>query len=143
MGGGGTYLGWGSGAYLGWGEGVPTLNGGGAAVTYLGWGEGYLPWMVGRGYQPWMGGGGTYLGGRLCCGRYASCGFPQEDFLLDLLLFFNFFDQGRSKMIFAESTHFCILDHVSYSTCNRTFPPFASSMTSVSRREVSYSYRIL
>ena len=77
----GTYLGWGGGA-------VPTL--GRVGVTYPG--RGYLSWA--RGYLPWL--GGISLGGgrvptldrgvptldRLCHGQYASCGFPQEDFLV-------------------------------------------------------------
>ena len=56
---------------------------------YLFWKEMYLPWM-GGGVPTFHGGGGIYLGwgegvptlDRLCCGWYASCGFPREDFLV-------------------------------------------------------------
>ena len=44
---------------------------------------------MGEGVPTWIRGGGTYLGcgggvptiDRLRCGHYASCSFPQEDFL--------------------------------------------------------------
>ena len=62
---GGTYLGQGGGTYLGWG--YLTWQGGGIP-TYLGWEVRTL----------YVGGGG------LCCGRYASCGFQQEDFLVSI-----------------------------------------------------------
>ena len=73
----GTYLGWGKG-YLPWiwGRGYqlkrdgPTLDGGGG--TFIGWGKGYPPWM----------GGGVPTLDRLCRRGYASCSFPQEDFLV-------------------------------------------------------------
>ena len=56
----------------GGGKGVPTLDEEGG--TYLGWGRGYLPWM----------GKGVPTLDRLCRGRYASCGFPQEEFRVNL-----------------------------------------------------------
>ena len=72
--GGGTYL---RGGYLPW-LGVPTLNWG--VPTWLGGtylGCRYLPWPRGT-YLGW----GVSTLDKLCRGWYASCGFPQEDFLV-------------------------------------------------------------
>ena len=70
---GGTYLGLGGGGtYLEPGGGVHTLDGGRGS---------YLD----RGYLPCMGEGVPTLD-RLCCGRYTSCGKPQEDFIVDSAL---------------------------------------------------------
>ena len=61
QGGGVLTLDWGRGTYLGQGEGLPTLDGGGV---------------------PTLGGEGVPTFGRESCGQYASCGFPQENFLV-------------------------------------------------------------
>ena len=84
---GGTYHGWEEG-YLPWKGGaypgpclVPTLAGG----TYLGHGGPTLdtgvPTLVGGTYSGW---GRLPTLDRLCHRQYASCGFPQEDFLVML-----------------------------------------------------------
>ena len=83
----GTYLTWGvptlNGGYLNWMGGtylarVPTLSGGGG---YLLWMGGVLT-LDGR-YLYWI--WGTYLTYKLGHEQYASCSFPQEDFLGDPL----------------------------------------------------------
>ena len=87
---GGTYPGWG-GTYR---KGVPTLDGG------------YLPW-TGGGYLSWIGRGGVVptldsLDRLLCRRRTASCGFPQEDFLILKMftLFQDFEGQRRAERTF-------------------------------------------
>ena len=62
------------------------------SVCLFSWRRGYLPWTGRgegaptfdwglRGCLPWTGGGVPTLD-RLCRRRYASCGFPQENFLV-------------------------------------------------------------
>ena len=79
----------GEGHLLWMGEGVPTLNWGGTYLgqekrgTYLGWGGEGVPTLDWGEGIPILDGGGVPTLDRLFHGRYASCGFPQEDFLVD------------------------------------------------------------
>ena len=83
----------GKGTCIGWREGIPTLNGrrvptcyGGAVPTSDEGGGTYLG--CGRGTN--LGWGKEYLTlDRLCCRQYASCGFPQVDFLVFFVIVFT------------------------------------------------------